>query len=160
MLVEVAILVHSIFRAGYFDVGDPWAIWAPRQPLTARDIRANRSAEMLVTMHTDLLPPSLRSWFSCQVVVGGALLLSVELVLMTRGTRPPLVWFNTMFYVFLTVYALYNYSASVAYGFGMLFASEIICAIAGVVLERPDKDMKPGTGTETSPNSFIYFGYV
>ncbi|KAF9449177.1 hypothetical protein P691DRAFT_576176 [Macrolepiota fuliginosa MF-IS2] len=101
---------------------------------------ANRSIEMRVTMLTESLPSPLREWFSCQVIIGGALMLSVELVLMTR------------------VYALYKHSSSIVYIFGGLLVCEITSAVVGVVLNYPKTNLDSDVVLQSGPHSFIYFG--
>ncbi|XP_006460696.1 hypothetical protein AGABI2DRAFT_203833 [Agaricus bisporus var. bisporus H97] len=100
---------------------------------------ANRVIDYFSMTSTGLVPTPLRRWVSCQVIIGGALILSVETQLMMR------------------VYALYKRSTRVALLLLFLLLCEIVFAIIGLVL-KPDTGAYSTSVALLTPDSFIYFG--
>ena len=47
--------------------------------------RANRVVDFCISTHSPMVPAILQRWYMSQVGVGGALMLTVEFVLMARG---------------------------------------------------------------------------
>ncbi|KAF5351733.1 hypothetical protein D9756_007676 [Leucocoprinus leucothites] len=101
----------------------------------------NRTFDRLGLMHKEILPPPFDNWFSCQVIIAGSLIMSLELMLMVR------------------VYALYGRPNWIACTFAAFLVCEVSLAITGLFNDQKFSTPKMQQGaTERGPNSFVYFG--
>lgn len=80
----MAVFFHSLFRVDSFNVCG--SICGFENSIIIYP-SANRVIDYFSMTSTGLVPTPLRRWVSCQVIIGGALILSVETQLMMRGAK-------------------------------------------------------------------------
>jgi hypothetical protein len=153
----MALPFHSLFCFGGFNVR--WLIYTSDVDIDIDlSYSANRAIDHFSINSPGLMSTSLRRWVSCQVVMGSALILSVEMQFMVRGERY-IPYRPKVSYHLSPVCVLYRCSTRMVLALLFLILCEVVFAIVGLVL-KPDIGIHSNNVALLSPDSFIYFGYV
>ncbi|KAJ2919974.1 hypothetical protein MD484_g382, partial [Candolleomyces efflorescens] len=100
----------------------------------------NRVVDFCIATHAPMIPGILQRWYMSQVGVGGALMLTVEFVLMAR------------------VYALYQKRVLICIIFSVLVAIEVGSLILGILLTNPGASFDMEMYLSRNSRAYAYFG--
>ncbi|KAJ3576751.1 hypothetical protein NP233_g215 [Leucocoprinus birnbaumii] len=110
-------------------------------PFTMKALVVNRIFDMLDLMYRDILPSPFHDWYTFQIIIAGSLILSLELMLMTR------------------VYALYQRSVRIACILICILLCEILLAVFGLLRDQTMSASKIQQGYHgRTPRAYICFG--